>query len=109
MKSDGRGRFPCITKEERQVARVMLPDARVRVLAGKPVFKLGEFGVHGSLLFEEESITQVALSLRTEGEPNCFQFGSPFHDGSLLHYDEKVLMVTQSVNKFQSLLNMESK
>lgn len=76
--TDCRGRFLCIRKEERQVARVMLPDARMRVLAGEPVFKLGKFRVHGSLLFEEESITQVALSLRTEGEPNCFPFGSPF-------------------------------
>ena len=28
----------------------MLPDARMRVLASEPAFKLGEFGVHGSLL-----------------------------------------------------------
>lgn len=51
MKSDGRGRFLCIRKEERQVARVVLPDARMRVLAREPVFKLFEFGVHGGLLF----------------------------------------------------------
>jgi hypothetical protein len=30
----------------------VLPDARMRVLAHEPVFKLGKFGVHGSLLFE---------------------------------------------------------
>ena len=37
----------------------MPPDARMRVLAFQPNFKLDEFGVHGSLLFEEESITQT--------------------------------------------------
>jgi len=45
--------------QERQVADVVLPDARIRVLAGEPVVKLSEFGVHDGLLFEEESITQV--------------------------------------------------
>ena len=59
VKGDGRWRLLYIRKEERQVAHVVLPDARVWILAGKPVTELGEFGVHGSLLFEEESITQV--------------------------------------------------
>jgi len=48
---------------ERQVARIVLPDARMRVLATEPVLKLGKFGVHGGLLFDEEFITQVAKSL----------------------------------------------
>ena len=86
VKGDGRWRLLYIRKEERQVAHVMLPDARVRVLAGEPVLKLGEFGVHGSLLLEEESITQVALSLHREGEPNCSQFGPPFWWGSKRAY-----------------------
>lgn len=49
--------------QERQVAHVVLPDARMRVLATEPAFKLGEFGVHGGLLLEEEFITQVAKPL----------------------------------------------
>lgn len=66
MKTYGRGRFPCIEKEERQVAHVVLRDARVRVLAFQPNFKLGEFEVHGSLLFEEESTSaKKAVSMRT--------------------------------------------
>lgn len=77
-KTDGGGQFASIRKEERQVAHVVLPDARMRVLAAEPVLELGEFEVHGGLLFEEESITQAAKSLHTKGEPNCFQFGSPF-------------------------------
>jgi hypothetical protein len=37
------------------------------LLAGKPVFKLGEFGVHGGLLFEEEGIT-----MRQEKQEDLF-------------------------------------
>lgn len=66
MKTNGRGWFLCIRKEERQVTGVVLPDARMWVLAGEPVLKLGEFGVHGRLLFEEESISaKKAVSMRT--------------------------------------------
>jgi len=52
VKTNRRGMFFCIRKEERQVTDVVLPDARVRVLASEPVTELGEFGVHGSLLYE---------------------------------------------------------
>jgi hypothetical protein len=46
-------------EEKRQIANDVLSDARMRILACKPEFKFGEFGVHGGLLFEEESITQT--------------------------------------------------
>lgn len=54
----------CPRKEERQVTPIVLPDARVRVLADKPVFKLGNFGVHGSLLFEESITMKLKISVK---------------------------------------------
>ena len=58
-----------IVVEERQVVPIALPDARMRVLAGKPVLKLGEGGVYAGLLFEEvtiESISPKFLEFQSE-------------------------------------------
>jgi len=45
--------------QERQVAYVVLPDIRMRVLAGKPVIELGQFWIRGSPLFERRSLLKT--------------------------------------------------
>ena len=52
MKIDGSGWFLYKRRKERQVAHVVLPDARMWVLATEPMTELGEFGVYGSLLLD---------------------------------------------------------
>jgi hypothetical protein len=53
-----------VRKEERQVTAVVNAGAQVRLLAFQPVFELGEFCVHGSLLFREAIIKKTRRGRR---------------------------------------------